>query len=338
MFRNDYSESAHEDILRAVMVLSTEQNIGYGEDVHTEHAKELIRNYFGVPEADVHLLAGGTVTNMTVISYFLKPYEAVIACDTGHINVHETGAVEASGHKVLTCPAADGKLLAADVEKTVLLHCDEHMVRPAMVYISDATETGSLYTAKELKELREVCDMYGLILYLDGARLACALASHYGGVTAELIGRVCDVFYAGGTKNGLLFGEAVVIKNKALSGLFRYHIKNRGAMLAKGFVTGAQFEALFTDDLYTRLASNSLSTAKIIKTGLKELGVTFYGDSPTNQIFLVLPPEKADALTEKYGCERWKDIDTGRVVRIVTSFATKKDECEELLAFIRSIL
>lgn len=338
MFRNDYSEPAAKEILAAVTALAGEQNVGYGEDVHCSHAKELIKDFFGVPDGDVHFLAGGTVTNMTVLSFLLRPYEAVIACETAHINVHETGAVEASGHKVYTVPSSDGKLTAEAVEKAFALHTDEHMVKPAAVYISDATETGTVYSRDELLALREVCDRLGLFLFLDGARLAPALVCGEGNVDAKLIGNVCDVFYAGGTKNGLLFGEAVVFRNRELSRCFRYHIKNRGAMLAKGFVTGAQFEALFTDGLFLRLAENAISTARLIRKELTAAGVEFVGASPTNQLFIRLPKDKAAPIKEKFGCELWNDLGDEEVIRIVTSFATTGNDCEELIGFIKTIL
>ncbi len=333
MFRNDYSEGAAPEIMEALQKVCREQNIGYGEDKHCLHAKELIREFFGTPEADVHFIAGGTQTNMTVISYFLRPYEGVIACDTAHINVHETAAVEGSGHKVYTCPNHDGKLCAADVEKAFLLHGDEHMMKPAMVYISDATETGTVYTKAELLALREVCDKYGLLLFMDGARLAVALQCAETDFDAKFIGQVCDVFYAGGTKNGLLYGEAVVVPAPAKAEYFRYHIKNRGAMLAKGFAVGAQFEALFTDGLFLKLAENTCRTADMIRSGLAQKGVAFAGGSKTNQIFIRLPKEKAEAVCEKFGCEKWTDEGDEWVIRIVTSFATKEEDCGELLSF-----
>lgn len=336
MFRNDYSETAPKEILDAVLSLSGEQNVGYGLDKHSFHAQELIKDFFDVPKGDVHFLAGGTVTNMTVISFLLKPYEAVIACDTAHINVHETGAVEASGHKVITCPNDDGKLKAEDIEKAFILHGDEHMVKPKMVYISDATETGTIYTKAELSEIRKVCDKYGLYLFLDGARLGSALVCSKD-IDAEFIGSICDVFYAGGTKNGLLFGEAVVFNNKELSEYFRYHIKNRGAMLAKGFVVGAQFERLFTDGLFLELAKRAADKADIIRNGLKIDGIEFYGNSPTNQIFIKLKKEKAELLVEKFGCERWTDLGDEEVIRIVTSFATTEEDCLELIDYTKNI-
>lgn len=331
MFRNDYSETAPKEVLRALLEMENEQNVGYGMDSHSAHAKELIRKTFGSPDADVHFLAGGTQTNMTVISYFLRPYEGVITCDTAHINVHETAAVEASGHKVWVCPNRDGKLLAGDVERAVRLHTDEHMMKPAMVYVSDATETGTVYTRAELTSLRRVCDRYGLLLFLDGARLGSALTCGATDTDPAFLAGVCDVFYIGGTKNGLLYGEAVVIPDPAKAADFRYHIKNRGAMLAKGFVVGAQFEALFTDGLFFRLAQNANDMAARIRRGITALGIPMDGNSPTNQIFLRLPAAVAERMTDAFGCEKWKDLGEETVIRAVTSFATTADECDEFL-------
>ncbi len=338
MFRNDYSEIAAPQVLEALLAKGMEQNVGYGLDVHSAEAEKRILSCFGLTkaEADVHFLAGGTQTNMTVISYFLRPYEAVIACDTAHINVHETGAVEGSGHKVLTAPNADGKLLPADIEAIARKHGDEHMVKPKMVYISDTTETGTTYTAAELRAIREACDAHGLILFLDGARLGCALTAEDNDVTPELLGQLCDVFYAGGTKNGALFGEAVVLKKKLGANTFRYHIKNRGAMLAKGFVCGIQFEALFTDGLYFKLAQHANEMASVLRHGLLELGVELVGSSKTNQLFLRVDAKTAAMLTERCGAEPNGEADGLPVVRLVTSFATKKEDCEELLQYLKA--
>lgn len=341
MFRNDYSEIAPMEIINAIASAAAagEQNVGYGLDCHSLRAAELIRDFLSLPQtADVHFLAGGTQTNMTVISYLLKPYEGVIACDTGHINVHETAAVEASGHKVITCPNADGKLKAADVEDVMLRYTDEHMVKPGMIYISDATETGTVYTAEELQALRRVCDKYGLLIFLDGARFGAAVTSRGCDTTPAFIAGICDVFYIGGTKNGLMYGEAVVFPNPELGRCFRYHIKNRGAMLAKGFIPGLQFETLFTDGLFLKLAENSNRTAAMIRSALKELGIAEDGGSTTNQIFVRLPRTAADALTERFGCELWKDLGEERVVRIVTSFATTDAGCKELIEFLASLV
>jgi len=241
-FTNDYSEGAHPSILAALAATNTEGNFGYSTDPHTAHAHALIREAIGRPDADVHLLVGGTQTNATAIAAFLRPFEAVISADTGHICVHETGAIEATGHKCIACPNVDGKLTPDAIRAACAANTTEHMVRPRMVYISQATELGTLYSRAELEALRAVCDEEGLYLYLDGARLAVALDA--SDVTMQDLGRLCDAFYIGGTKNGALIGEALVLLNDALKPDFRYHIKQRGGMLAKGWLLGIQFEQL----------------------------------------------------------------------------------------------
>ena len=332
-FTNDYSELCHPDVLAALSRAAEagEQNTAYGLDKHSAAAADAIRRVFGLPEGEVFLLTGGTQTNMTVISYLLRPYEAALSCGTGHINVHETGAVEGSGHKVITCPGRDGKILPEEAERLILLHADEHMVKPGLIYISDATETGSVYTASELLALRDVCDRHGLYLFIDGARLASALTAPGGDVTPELIGQVADVFYIGGTKNGLLSGEAVVFRDGSLCGGFRRHIKNRGAMLAKGFVLGIQFEALFSDGLFFRMAEHANGLAEGLRKSLRKAGADVTGSSPTNQIFVRLAADAAETLITEFGLERWEVHGDGReTVRIVTSFASDEESCRVL--------
>jgi len=330
MFRNDYSCIAHPKILQALLDNAKQENIGYGVDQHTKNAEKLILDYFGV-NGKVHILTGGTQTNMVVISYFLKPYQAVIACESGHINVHETGAIEASGHKVLTGKAVDGKLPASEVERIVKMHGDEHMVDPAMVYISNSTETGTVYHKDELLALREVCDKYGLLLYIDGARLACALCSKEADYDAKFFGSIADIFYIGGTKNGCLNGEAIVLKDELIADDFRYHIKNRGALNSKGFVLGIEFETLFTDDLFCEIGRHSNQMADYVVDGLKNK-VEFLPSS-TNQHFMILDKKVGQDIIEKFGCELWEDLGDKLVVRAVTSFATTKEQCDELIAY-----
>ena len=337
LFRNDYSELADERILKAIEKYLKEQHTAYGLDEHSKNAAEKIKEVFGVPNADCHFIAGGTQSNMTVISYFLRPYEGVIACDTGHINTHETGAVEASGHKILQCTNIDGKLKPKDIEKQMETHKDEHVVKPAMVYISNATETGTVYTKSELEELRKMCDKYSLFLFIDGARLGAALTSNMCDYTSEFLGNIADIFYVGGTKNGLLIGEAVVIKNKELSTYFRYHIKNRGAMLAKGYLLGIQFEEAFKDNLYFDLARRSNEMAYYIKEELTKANITFSCDSPTNQQFIILPKDKAKKVIDEFGCELWEEKENEDVIRIVTSFSTTKEACDEIIDFIKTL-
>ncbi|MBQ7652824.1 MAG: aminotransferase class I/II-fold pyridoxal phosphate-dependent enzyme [Clostridia bacterium] len=332
MFRNDYSVLADKSVLSTLIENYEEENVGYGVDPHSENAARLIRDFFGLKDAAVFFLAGGTVANMTVLSYLLRPYEAVISCDTAHINVHETGAVEASGHKILTAKNVDGKLTPDGIKEILSVHLDEHSVKPSVVYISFATETGSVYSKKELRDIRKTCDEYGLKLFIDGARLAVGLVS--SDVTPLVLGEVADVFYAGGTKNGAIMGEAVVFKDAFLARDFRYHIKNRGAMLAKGFAVGIQFEALFTNGLYLRLAENARDTAIRLREGLSALGYNCE-NSNTNQQFFYFDCDFADTLSERYGCERWRDLGDRVLLRFVTTFSTTAADVDELIEFVR---
>lgn len=301
-FTNDYSEGAHPSILEAMTSTNLEGNFGYGCDPHCEHAAALIRQKIGRPDADVHFFVGGTQTNATCICAFLRPHEAAIAAHSGHICVHETGAVEATGHKCIAMPAAPGgKLTPELVRQAVAAHPDEHMVKPRLVYVSNTTEVGGVYTTAELEALRAVCDELGLLLYLDGARLASALAC--GGASFEDLGRLCDAFYIGGTKNGAIFGEAVCIMNPALKPDFRYILKQHGGMLAKGWLLGVQFEQLMRSGLYEELGEHSTRMAQQLAEGLKGLGVEFLFESPSNQIFPILPDE---VLAKLEGAFHWE--------------------------------
>ena len=334
-FTNDYSEGCHPSILEALAATNTEGNPGYSMDPHSAHAHELIRAAIGRPDADVHLLVGGTQTNATAIAAFLRPYEAVIAAVSGHICVHETGAIEATGHKCIACPAEDGKLTPAAVRAACAAHTDEHMVRPRMIYVSQTTEIGTLYTLAELEALRAVCDELGLYFYLDGARLASGLAA--GGPSLTDLGRLCDAFYIGGTKNGALFGEALVILNPALKPDFRYNIKQRGGMLAKGWLLGVQFEALLKDGLYFEMARHANAMAARLQAGLKSLGWQLWVESPTNQVFAVVNDATKDKLDQLCAYETWCPAqETGRtVIRFVTCFATAPEDVDGFLAALR---
>lgn len=336
-FTNDYGEGCHPSILQAMIATNTEGNPGYGMDEHAEHARTLIRQAIGRPDADVHFLVGGTQTNTTAIAAFLRPFEAVISAESGHICVHETGAIEASGHKCIACPAVDGKLTPQAVQAACNAHSTEHMVRPRMVYISQTTEIGTFYTLAELEALRQVCDQNGLYLYLDGARLGCGLAA--GDAELEDLGRLCDAFYIGGTKNGALFGEALVILNPVLKPDFRYHIKQRGGMLAKGWLLGIQFEQLFQNGLYLALASHANALALELKAGLTALGVPFLCDSETNQQFPILPDEAVKALEGEFGFEvNCKPDPEHTCIRLVTSWATPEENVLALLAALKKLL
>ena len=337
-FTNDYSEGAHPSILEAMTATNLEGNFGYGCDPHCEHAAALIRQRIGRPDADVHFFVGGTQTNATCICAFLRPHEAAIAAHSGHICVHETGAVEATGHKCIAMPAAPGgKLTPELVRQAVAAHPDEHMVKPRLVYVSNTTEVGGVYTTAELEALRAVCDELGLLLYLDGARLASALAC--GGASFEDLGRLCDAFYIGGTKNGAIFGEAVCIMNPALKPDFRYILKQHGGMLAKGWLLGVQFEQLMRSGLYEELGEHSTRMAQQLAEGLKGLGVEFLFESPSNQIFPILPDEVLAKLEGAFHWEVNATLEGGRsCIRLVCSWATQQAAVTAFLLAVEGAL
>ena len=336
-FDCDYLEGCLPEILERLNATNLEQTVGYGEDAHCAVAREKIKQAVGRPDAEVHFLVGGTQTNTTVISSLLKPYQGVVCAASGHINVHETGAIEHGGHKVLALPATSGKITAAQVEETFAGHRDdanhEHMVQPGMVYISYSTELGTLYTKAELTAISEVCRRWQRPLFIDGARLGYGLASPASDLTLQDIAALADVFYIGGTKQGALFGEAVVFCNPALAHEFRYHIKQNGGMLAKGRLLGIQFETLFTDNLYLRAAKHAIDEAFRLRDGLRAKGYQFLCDSPTNQQFPILEDEQIEALRADFGFEFWQRIDpTHSAVRFCTSWATTSDAVDTLLA------
>ena len=337
LFNSDYTEGAHPRILKKLMETNLEQTPGYGEDAYCEAAREAIRKVCDAPEADVHFLVGGTQANFTVISSALKPYQGVLCADTGHINVHETGAVEACGHKVLALPGKDGKITAEQIRNAHDLHWSdeshEHIAQPKMVYISHPTELGTLYTKGELEEIGRVCRECGLYLFLDGARLGYGLMAPGTDVTIADIAKICDVFYIGGTKVGALFGEAVVIMNPQLKPDFRYCIKQKGGMLAMGRLLGIQFLELFRDGLYFEIAKHAIDMAMILKEGLKEKGYSFFMDSVTNQQFIMIEDEKLEKIREKYGVTYQQRYDeTHSVIRLCTSWATTEENVRSLLA------
>ena len=337
LFNSDYTEGAHPRILKKLMETNLEQTPGYGEDAYCEAAREAIRKVCDAPEADVHFLVGGTQANFTVISSALKSYQGVLCADTGHINVHETGAVEACGHKVLALPGKDGKITAEQIRNAHDLHWSdeshEHIAQPKMVYISHPTELGTLYTKGELEEIGRVCRECGLYLFLDGARLGYGLMAPGTDVTIADIAKICDVFYIGGTKVGAFFGEAVVIMNPQLKPDFRYCIKQKGGMLAKGRLLGIQFLELFRDGLYFEIAKHAIDMAMILKEGLKEKGYSFFMDSVTNQQFIMIEDEKLEKIREKYGVTYQQRYDeTHSVIRLCTSWATTEENVRSLLA------
>lgn len=331
-FRNDYSECCHPAILERIASLKTEACAGYGTDPYCEAAADKIRAAVGCPEAAVHFLVGGTQTNMTVIDAALRPFQAVIAAASGHINVHETGAVEGTGHKVLTAVSPDGKLTPDQIRTILDAHIDEHMVQPKMVYLSDSTELGTIYTKAELTAISTLCREKGLYLFLDGARLGAALCAEENDLTLKDLAKLCDVFYIGGTKNGALMGEAVVIPHPLLAEDFRYEIKHRGGMLAKGFLLGLNFDTLFTDGLYMKLARHAHDQAARLREGLLARQVPLLVDSPTNQLFPVFSNEELTGLSQDFIYEVWGPTDSEHTcIRLVTSWATPPEAVDALL-------
>ena len=341
-FNNDYSEGCHERILLRLQQTNLEQTPGYGEDCYCASAADKIRKLCGNDDLAVHFLVGGTQTNLTVIDAGLRPHQGVICANSGHIHVHETGAVEATGHKVLAVPSDDGKISAKQVEQVVLEQRNsgaaEHMVQPKMVYISHPTELGTLYSLAELEDLSAVCKQYGLYLFLDGARLGYGLTAPGTDVTLADLARLCDVFYIGGTKMGALFGEAVVISNPAIGEDFRYLIKQHGGMLAKGRLLGLQFDTLFTDELYFELGRHANNMADQIRQTLKEWNIPLLVDTISNQIFPIMPDKVLEALAAKFTFSEQERVDeTHRAVRFCTSWATTQENVALLCKEIQEI-
>ena len=335
-FNCDYLEGAHPAIMEKLMATNFEQTPGYGEDHYCDQARKVICEKCGVPDAYVQFLVGGTQTNLTVIASILKPYQGVLAAHTGHINVHETGAIEATGHKVLALESEDGKVTAKMVQKAYDAHwadeSHEHIVQPGMVYISHPTENGTLYQKEELKSLYETCTKLGLPLFMDGARLGYGLASEGSDLTLQDVAAYTDVFYIGGTKVGALFGEAVVITKTELSKDFRYMIKQRGGMLAKGRLLGIQFLTLMEDGLYEKIAKKAVAQAMRIKESFVDKGYPLLYDSYTNQQFPIMPNCQLKELKEKYSFELWCAMDEEySAVRFCTSWATRDEDVESFL-------
>ena len=331
-FRNDYSEGAHPQVLQALTDTNAVQTVGYGMDPYCQAAADTIRRLCAAPDADVHFLVGGTQVNLVTIDAFLQSYEAVIAAQTGHVSTHETGAIEATGHKVCTVESPDGKLTPALVESVLAQHNGtEHMVLPRLVYISDTTEIGTIYTEAELTALRRCCDAHGLVLYLDGARLGSALTAPGNDLTLPDLAALTDAFTIGGTKNGALFGEALVLTRPMPH--YRWHMKQRGAVLAKGRLLGIQFQALLEDGLYFDLARHANQLALRLRDGIAALGYPFPVDSPSNQQFPVLPNATVQKLQELgYEFEIDHVVDADHTcIRLVTSWATPESAMESFL-------
>ena len=338
-FNCDYLEGCHPAILERLSETNLEQTVGYGMDPYCEAAADKIRAAFSCPDAAVHFLVGGTQANATVIDAALRPYEGVLCAATGHINVHETGAIEATGHKCLALPGKDGRITASQVAVATALQADdEHTVKPGMVYISLSTELGTIYNLAQLKDLYHTCRQLGLYLYIDGARLGYALASPICDFTAADVARYCDVFTVGGTKVGALFGEAVVINNPALNRDFRYMIKRHGGMLAKGRLLGLQFDALMQDGLYFSIARKAVDQAMRIRDTLLKKHIPLFIDSPTNQLFPILSDEQAESLEDDFDLAVWERVDESHVaLRICTSWATPDASVDALIAALNSL-
>ncbi len=333
-FKNDYTETAHPCILQALLDSNLEQDEGYGCDRHCEAARQSIKKRLGAgaANADIHFLCGGTQSNLTAISAFLRPHEAVLAAETAHICVHEAGAIEATGHKVVTVPAHSGKPRPEDILAALELHHDEHMVKPRLLKISNSTEVGSIYTLRELEALSALCREKDLLLYVDGARLGAALTAEGNEVSLADMCRLTDAFYIGGTKNGAMLGEAVVLCNDALKADFRYHIKQKGGLLAKGRVLGVQFEELFRDNLFFDLARHANQMAQLMAGALRRAGHGFLAESPSNQIFPILPNALIRKLEKNWDFYVWQQVDAEQAaIRLVTSWATPEEVVLEFL-------
>ena len=338
-FSSDYMEGAHPSILKRLLETNLEKSEGYGFDKYSEAAREKIRDACRAPEADIYFLAGGTQTNATVIGSVLRPWQGVIAAKTGHISVHEAGAIEYGGHKVLELDQTDGKLNAREIARFIdTFFQDEnrdHMVTPGMVYLSQPTEYGTLYSLEELEEISRVCRGAGVFLYVDGARLAYALACGSNDVLLPDLARLCDAFYIGGTKCGALFGEAVVFpKHDAVPHFFTM-VKQHGALLAKGRIAGIQFDTLFTDGLYDEIGRNAVKAADRIRKELEKKGYELPVHTPTNQIFIILDKARAAQLSEKVEMSFWENCDEDHVImRIATSWATSEDDTAGLIELL----
>ncbi len=341
-FRNDYSSGCHPLILEKLVTTNDDITSAYGADVHSGNARELIKAVCNQPDADVHFFTGGTQTNLTVIAAMLRPYQGVISANSGHINVHECGAVEATGHRIIAIESCDGTLSADDILKTYNTHYEdtarEHTTQPAMVYISNPSELGTLYKKQHLQELYAMCKKLGLMLFIDGARLGYGLGSPECDFDLADIAENSDIFYIGGTKCGAFIGEAVVITNDALKKDFEYNVKQRGAMIAKSRLVGIQFEVLFTDNLYQAICKQAIDYSLIIKDELKKAGVELASDSYTNMQFPIFSNELVDKIAEKYSFEVYGKVDDNRkMIRFCTSWSTTQAEVDSLVNYIKSL-
>lgn len=341
-FNSDYLEGAHPSIMKRLMDTNMAQSVGYSEDEYCAAAREKIKAACEAPDADVHFLVGGTQTNTTVIASILRPYQGVIAPTSGHINCHETGAIESTGHKVLALPTDNGKITAQQIEEYYLWHHTspdfEHIVMPGMVYISYPTEGGTIYSKAELTAIYETCQRCGLPLYIDGARMGYGLMSDECDLTLPELARLCDVFYIGGTKVGALFGEAVVVMNPALKKDFRFFMKQRGGMLAKGRLLGIQFDTLFTDDLYLKISRHAIDMAHQIREIFVSAGYPLLFDSPTNQQYPIMLDSELAEIGKNFGYEYWERVDeTHSGVRFCASWATTQENVDALREAVKNL-
>jgi len=334
-FFNDYSEGAHPSLLDLMVKTNPDQEDGYGNDTLSRQAEELLKQAVENPRAAVHFVSGGTQANLIVLASILKPYESVIAASSAHINVHEAGAIEATSHKIHAVDTTDGKLTTDKIQGVVDQHTDEHMVKPKVVFISNSTEVGTVYKKSELESIAHVCHQNSLYLYLDGARLGSALTSKGSDLVLPDLSKLVDIYYIGGTKNGALLGEAIIINTPELQTNFRYHLKQRGALLAKGRVVGVQFVGLFSHGLYFELARHANAMAEKLSHSIEKQGFHFLTNSTTNQIFPILPNPIIGELQKQYGFYVWSKIDAGHsAIRLVTSWATQEGKVDE---FIRDV-
>lgn len=341
-FNSDYLEGAHPAIMEKLMQTNMVQSVGYSEDAYCAAAREKIKAACQAPDADVHFLVGGTQTNTTVIASVLRPYQGVLTAVSGHINCHETGAIESTGHKVLSLPTDNGKITAQQVDEYFVWHRDnpdyEHIVMPGMVYISYPTEGGTLYSKQELTDIYAICQKHGLPLYIDGARMGYGLMSDEADLTLPEIAKLCDIFYIGGTKVGALFGEAVVVLNPELKKHFRFYMKQRGGMLAKGRLLGIQFDTLFTDDLYFKISRHAIEMAHQIREIFVEAGYPLLFDSPTNQQYPIMLDSELAEIGKNFGYEYWERVDeTHSGVRFCASWATTQENVDALREAVNAL-
>lgn len=341
-FNSDYLEGAHPAIMEKLMQTNMTQTVGYSEDEYCAAAREKVKAACQAPDADVHFLVGGTQTNTTVIASVLRPYQGVLTAVSGHINCHETGAIESTGHKVLALPSDDGKITAQQVDEYFVWHRDnpdyEHIVMPGMVYISYPTEGGTLYSKQELTDIYAVCQKHGMPLYIDGARMGYGLMSDEADLTLPEIAKLCDIFYIGGTKVGALFGEAVVVLNPELKKHFRFYMKQRGGMLAKGRLLGIQFDTLFTDDLYFKISRHAIDMAHQIREIFVEAGYPLLFDSPTNQQYPIMLDSELAEIGKNFGYEYWERVDeTHSGVRFCASWATTQENVDALREAVKAL-